>query len=265
MFLFLFSLLACAPTEREGTIVGNPSQTRPSLAEIYTKDSNEYNKTSYDIPDFTYTGTEGVLVSVELFDGDGQLHTESYEQSMSLLGESVFELPPGQWTAMTVHFEDIAISGYFFEDNPHLILMDALSVELYGTEFNTDDSEINLEVGDAGWLNSYNNWPSSDDIIVSDVENSQAFESVGRQSALFQDLDGDRLISVDERENALLAAGPDRNLEDVDFVEPTEQGIDISADSGCQSVRSQNRLPQTWFLTLGLSCLMVCRRRSQSV
>ena len=93
----IFFLIACAPTEREGTIVGNPSQTRPSLADIYTKDNDDSGNTPYEIPEFWYTGTEGVLVDVELIDMDGQSHTESYNQHMTLLGEDVFELPTGQW------------------------------------------------------------------------------------------------------------------------------------------------------------------------
>ena len=94
LFVLLFS---CAPIEREGTIVGNPSQTRPSLADIYTKENDDGANTTYDIPEFWYTGTEGVLVEVELVDPDGQIQVETYNTHMTLLGDDVFELPAGQW------------------------------------------------------------------------------------------------------------------------------------------------------------------------
>ena len=260
LFVLLFS---CAPIEREGTIVGNPSQTRPSLADIYTKDNDDGTNTPYDIPEFWYTGTEGVLVEVELVDPDGQTQVETYNTHMTLLGEDVFELPAGQWAEVTATFEDIYISGYFFEDNSHLIIMDSFQVELFSPSFNSDSLEFNLEIGDAGWLNGYENWSDSDDIVISETENMEAYNSLSRQSALFLDVDGDQLVSLDERENALLAAGPERALGEIEFMDANPETVNLSSETGCQALALPQARSNLFLLMVTvLGVLSVRRRRS---
>ena len=78
---------------------------------------------------------------------------------------------------------------------------------------------------------------------------------------MFQDLNGDQSVSLDERENALLAAGPDRALGDVDFMKAPES-INVSAESGCQSVALSNPHSRLWLLSFGLVGLIALRRRT---
>ncbi|MGC6510958.1 MAG: hypothetical protein ACON4U_21260 [Myxococcota bacterium] len=261
MLSMFFTLFACAPIEREGTIVGNPSQTRPSFADIQPKEDNGSESTDSETPEFWYTGTEGVLVEVALVDINGQRLTEVYNQHMTLLGEDVFDLPAGQWTSMIATFEDIYISGYFFEDNPHLIVVDSFELELYSPSFNTDSLEIILEIGDAGWLNVHEDWQSNDDIVISESSNPIAFQSLSRQSALFQDLDGNQVISIDEREMALLAAGPDRDLGDIEFMNVNSESTKISSETGCHAAHLSQPKSTIVLLLVGLLGVLATRRR----
>lgn len=254
IWLTSFIFISCGPSAREGTIVGNPSQTRPSLSELSTRDyGSGYEK------GFWFTGTEGVLTSIELIDIDGHSTTESHTQHMTLLGEEVFELPAGVWSEIHVSFEDIYLSGYIYESQPQLIMVERLDVELYAPEINIDGSSINFELGVSGWLDSYYDWSTSGDIIISETENSNALDALMHQSALYLDLNDDGRIGEAERESALLAAGADRELGDVSFV--TDDMTNISAERGCQSVLHTTPVSRALLLLCFSFALIGYRRR----
>jgi hypothetical protein len=256
MFLLSsFLFIACEPREHEGTIVGNPSQTRPSLSKMSTQDHDNVDK------DFWYTGTEGVLTSIELIDLDGNSTYEEYNQHMTLLGDDTFMLPPGVWSGMVVSFEDIFLSGYVYEGQTQLIDVAQLSIELYGPNIPTDGNEINFELGAVGWLDNYDGWSNPGELSISESQNESSLSALNFQSALYLDQNGNGIIDESERENALLAAGPDRELGNVDFMVVDDGVTNISSDTGCHAGHS-NPINNIFMVFLPFALLYFRRKES---
>ena len=68
---------------------------------------------------------------------------------------------------------------------------------------------------------------------------------------------------LDERENALLAAGPERVLGEIEFLDANPETVNLSAETGCQALalpQAHSNLSLLMVTVLGV--LSVRRRRS---
>jgi len=237
MGIILGLLISCAPIEREGTIVGNPNKTKPSLAKFYDTVGDQNSPTELENPDFWYTGAEGMLIQIELSSPTGNTTTHVLDQHLTLLGDDSFSLPDGIWTALSITIEDIQISGFYSSGEEQNIYLERVIIDLYGPDFITENNEFTFEIADNGWLQSTVSSDLDNDITITESDYPLLYAAIAAQSALFLDLQGDGHLNSEERESTLIAAGPERDMTGVDFMETINTSNDsVSGETGCQSM-----------------------------
>ena len=206
-------LLACrAPGEPpSGTFVGNPGETTARLAAC--DDSIEI------------ASAEAMIDFVEAVSCGGDITQEITEDvRLDLLSDNRIVLPPGQWCALGVYVETIALFGGFADVSEFEITLEPGFIDMYAdAEFAIDGDAFILELADEGWLSGevMRGLDWDEEGLIIDAEDSLALllsDTIVARSALFLD-DGDGALSDAERGVGAVAYG-------------TAREGDVSTDTG---------------------------------
>ncbi|MEZ4239619.1 MAG: hypothetical protein R3F59_26390 [Myxococcota bacterium] len=178
-----------------GTSVGNPGKTTLSLARI-------------DGMDLTAASATGLAVST--VGCAGGLAEQRPDDGRSLLDGDPLPLDPGTWCAVVVTLGTVSAAGHTpgtGETTPVAVeLAPELPVTLWASApVVVDETDTVLELGAPGWLDVTGREPVEGGILVGpegELAQAATLELV-RGTAWFEDIDGDGVLSDDER-----AAGP---------------------------------------------------------
>jgi catechol 2,3-dioxygenase-like lactoylglutathione lyase family enzyme len=255
----------------EGTVVGNPGDTKMQMAE---PGNGEFIQARTRIQDIVWAGCDGTDQIVEV------------EENIDLLDDASTSTPAGEWCGVWVSLSEPLVLELFVPDWDKEVLF---YLEIEGlfldtpTAFTTDNENLVFEWGYQNWFVDQQRpleewfleeerWEEEEGVEV--TEDDPVYDAVAvvfaDASAVYADKDGDGRINEDERNGGPLAAGPDHpqsmESQDEDEQEETvigdggnmkEQG-QLKVGPGCAA--SESKLG--WGLLFPL--VMLGRRRSFS-
>ena len=133
--------------------------------------------------------------------------------------------------------EDIQISGFYSSGEEQNIYLEHVIIDLYGPDFITENNEFTFEIADNGWLQSTVSSELDNNITITESDYPQLYTAIAAQSALFLDLQGDGQLNSEERKGTLVAAGPERDMTGIDFMETNDPSNgSVSGETGCHSI-----------------------------
>jgi len=213
MTLGVLALLAACDAEltSEGTIVGNPGDGMVALARAEGLTFEVINVTMDDLY-LEDCGGEGELVPLA--------------PRWDLLEPNALHLPMGDWCELSLVVTALFVEGVDTSERAFSLDLEPGRVVLESDGFTIGEAAYLLELGSPNWVTAE---ALSDGDGAEVTEGHPLFEPLNDNlalgSALFLDADGDRALSEDERDDGLLAAGPEREEDELDT------GVDIGVDT----------------------------------
>ena len=201
----LIAVSACRSGPAEGTSVGNPGETRMSVAR---GTGLTLESASLTVVRTRWTDCVGVSTVIE------------EEPEADLIRPETLGSPPGSWCGLEVRTRGPLILAARSEDGFTLDLALALGTLSLpaGDPFFVDGDALALEIGSPGWLDAAALGAETGDVEI-DAESEEHAPLVARataEAALFED-DGDGEISDGERAaGAVAGAGAEPDDDDDD-------------------------------------------------
>ena len=218
MIAFFLMLTACSSdVVLQGTLIGNPSKGKASLAQgdnvSYTSASGYANSGYYIRQNNTMNLQNEVLHSIDL--------------TLDLLNPDMeIELLKGDWVGLGIDFPDgIQIEGTRDSGGSFSIQTPPLFVVLGNSEtFTIDDSTYLIEIGKPGWIADADfEGFEEEQIVITNADPLSLYfqEQLDSTSGLYVDEDSNGELDDEERESGTVASG-----EDNDSTESLEAEID---------------------------------------
>lgn len=191
--LLCLVLGACRAGPTQGTSVGNPGETRMSVA----RGTGLTTETAaITVVRTVWTDCVGVTTMLEV------------EQALDLLDPVVLDSPPGSWCRLDIRTRGPlaleATSDAGFEADLSLAL-GTVSVATRSAFF-VDGNMLALELGSPGWLDAAELGVDGGDVVITEAsaEHGLLVARVLGEAALYED-DGDGAVSEDERGGGAVA------------------------------------------------------------
>ncbi|MEL6343262.1 MAG: hypothetical protein AAFV53_08995 [Myxococcota bacterium] len=238
MRLLWFALLAgCGPEHRvEGIAVGNPGTFKPKTAVAAR---------------IAFNSASGGFSTVDLLDCDGGSRRIAERVILQLLGASSLSLPPGEWCALRLVAEEpmvFSLEGTSGGSAQLTLAVQSLSLT-NDTGFVIDGQSLLLEVGSPDWLDEATlGIEGGDDVEIKpdDTQHDFLVDVIETESSLFEDVDGDGLIT---NADALIADAAGIENGDPETAAPT---------TGCMTATSAAGATVGWWIG---AALLGLRRR----
>lgn len=211
MIALFLSLTACSSdVVLQGTLIGNPSKGKASLAQgdnvQYTSASGYANSGYYIRQNNTMSLPNEVLHSIDT--------------TLDLLNpDSEIELLKGDWVGLGIDFPDgIQIEGTRSSGGSFSIQTPPLFVVLGNNDtFTIDDSTYLIEIGKPGWIadTDFEGFEDEQIVLTSTDPLSMYFqEQLDSTSGLYVDEDADGELDEDERYSGTVASGEEHDTTD---------------------------------------------------
>lgn len=218
-FALAASLLGCGQTSIfEGTLVGNPGDGYAALAEA---------------KELSWTSATLQVRQIEAESCDASAHWRyATSQDLDVAAGAALDLPTVPWCTMTLH----VASPLDIEGTPTAGGSVSMSLALEAITLSADETvqlsaeePVFLELGGPGWVSASRLGVSDGSSVVVDDDHplhDDLADALAFGSALWADPDGDRALSVAERDAGPLAGWP---------AAPEDTGLSVThTGRGCQ-------------------------------